>query len=57
MGVTREDLKSFLLWLDSTGDDLDEEVVKHDVRETFKECFGVEVTAEIVRTLSRTFGL
>ena len=57
MEVTREDMKEFLTWLDTTSDDFEQEVAKHDVRETFKECFGVEVSAEIVRTLSRTPGL
>jgi hypothetical protein len=31
MEVTREDMKDFLTWLDTTGDDFAEEVVKSDV--------------------------
>lgn len=47
MKMTREDLQEFRNLLDMTGDDLDEEVVKHDVQETFSECFGVEVSDHI----------
>jgi len=54
MEVTKEDMKEFLLWLDTTGDDLAEEVVKHDVKETFKECFGIEMTDRIGWMLGKT---
>jgi len=54
MEVTKEDLKDFLLWLDSTGDDLDEELIKHDVKETFRECYGVDLSDQIGWMISRT---
>ena len=54
MKVTREDMKEFRNWLDTTSDDLEEELTKHDVRETFKECYGVEMTDRIGWMISRT---
>ena len=55
MKVTKEDLGDFLTWLDMTSDDLDEEVVKCDVKQTFRECFGVDLSDQIGGMISRTF--